>query len=184
MKNNKGYTTIELLAFTIILVVISSLIAGVLYSTLRGSGKAKIGGIVAQNGNYALSVITDIITSSEAITAINGDQDVNTCVPTSGPISSIKLKRIDGGETTISCSSSDGSIASSSGSVSVSLIDNTQVEVADCSSFIVCDQENPYSYPIINVSFKLQDKNNKPEIVESSFSSDFKTSVSMRNYSP
>lgn len=187
MKQN-GFTTIELLAFTMILVVVSSLVAGILFTTLRGSGKAKIGGTVAQNGNYALSVMTDIITSSDAITEING-VPASTCVPPQGqvasPISSIQFHRNDGGLTTLSCSPSQkGTIASMSADLSVPLIDSSQVEVADCSEFITCTQADPYSYPIIGIKFKLQDKNNNPQVVESSFSSDFNTSVSMRNYRP
>lgn len=179
-----GFTTIELLAFTMILVVVSSLVAGILFTTLRGSSKAKIGGTVAQNGNYALSVMTDIITSSDAIVQINGVAAAN-CTPPQAPISSIQFHRNDGGLTTLSCAPSlKGTIASSSAGFSIPLIDSLQVEVADCASFLTCTQTNPYSYPIINIKFKLQDKNNKPEIVESSFSSDFNTSVSMRNYRP
>lgn len=183
-----GFTTIELLAFTMVLVVVSSLVAGILFTTLRGSTKAKIGGTVAQNGNYALSVMTDIITSSDAITEINGVA-ASSCVPPQGqtapPISSIQFHRNDGGLTTLSCSpSSSGTIASVSAGLNIPLVDSSQVEVADCSSFLICTQTDPYSYPIINIKFKLQDKNNNPKIIESSFSSDFNTSVSMRNYRP
>lgn len=177
-KDQNGYTIIELLTVVGILVIISGLIAGILYSTLRGSSKTKISTTVAQNGAYALSVISDSVMSAYTITAINGSPITDCTASPSGKI--ISLKKSDG--STISFSCANNTIASGS----ASLIDTSQVKIdtsnlSNC--YFYCFQQNPYSIPIVGFGFTLTDKNTSP-LLENKSSATFNTSVSLRNYSP
>lgn len=184
----RGYTLIELLAVTAILVSVGSLIIGVLYTTLRGSSKTNLNNVIAQNGNYALSVISNIAISSTRITAINGNP-IADCTSPPPVISSIQFKRSDGGLTTLSCEALSPSITSVT-SNSASLINTSQVKVdtsnpSNC--YFKCSQPSgdPYANPIIEAGFLLRDLGNSAFVENvSSGSAFFKTSVQMRNYSP
>lgn len=179
-KSQQGYTIIELLTVVGILVVISGLIAGILYSTLRGSNKTKVSTAVAQNGTYALSVIADSVVSAYSVTAINGNPIIDCTASPSGKI--IALKKSDG--STISFSCANNTIASGS----ASLLDTSQVKI-DTSSlsncYFYCYQPNsdPYSTPIVGFGFTITDKNTST-LLENKASSTFNTSVSLRNYRP
>jgi type II secretory pathway pseudopilin PulG len=175
-KNILGYTIVELLAVIAILVIISGVISGILYSTLRGSNKTKITTNVTQNGNYAISVISAAIINSRSITQIDGS-DITDCT-TSPSGSSITLTGASGGTTVFSCQSGD---ITSNGN---SLIDTTVVQVADSSCSFYCSQEptNPYSIPLVGVAFTIEDKSS--EFAESQGSAAFDSATSLRNYSP
>ena len=175
-NGSKGYTIIELLAVVAILVIISGVVTGILYSTLRGSNKAKISTDITQNGNYAISVISAAIIDSRAITQVGG---VNISDCTANPSgTSITFRRLSGGSTTFSCS--NNTISSNS----VSLINSEDVTVEANTCFFYCNQlsSDPYAIPIAGVTFKLTEKNSA--LFEAQSSAIFNTSVSLRNYSP
>ncbi|OIP57349.1 MAG: hypothetical protein AUK12_04025 [Candidatus Levybacteria bacterium CG2_30_37_29] len=181
----KGYTLIELVTVMGILVVISNIIIGIVYTTLRGSNKTRITTTVAQNGNYALSVISNTITTSESVIKIN-DTDISDCT-TSPSGQTIDLIRYDGGVTTLSCLNS--TIASSSGSLAeplVDLIDKSQVENDSSTCYFKCIQSesDPYSVPTVEYSFTLSDKNAAGGLFETKSQATFKSSTSLRNYNP
>jgi len=175
-----GYTLVELLAVTSIIVIVTGLIVGVLHSTLRGGSKTKITNDVSQNGNYALSVISNIALNAESVTNVGGT-DVSDCT-TLQQGDSIEFKKADGSRLSFSCASD--SIASSSGTTTTYLIDNASVKVDPVSCNFSCFQSdaNPYSSPIIGVSFTVSQS--KGSSFENLASSSFKTSVTMRNYNP
>lgn len=177
-RESNGYTIIELLAVISILIIISGIISGILYSTLRGSSKARITTEVTQNGNYALSLISNIIVDSTNVTHIDGVPilDCTTTPPGSGK--SITLARLDGGTTTLACESNTIS------SNSASLINTNKVQVEEDSCFFYCTQttNDPYAIPILEVTFNVRDKDTG--LFESQASSTFNTSVSIRNYAP
>lgn len=165
---SKGYTLIELLAVVGILVTLGGILSGILYSTLRGNNKSTITTAIAQNGNYALSVISNIILSSD-----------NTASCTGQDVSSLQFYRGDGGITTLACDTANKTISSNS----ASLINMNVVQVDTC--HLRCSQPSgdPYALPIIYVEFTLG-QIGSPLFFESSSSGVFKTSVSMRNYNP
>ncbi|OGH17037.1 MAG: hypothetical protein A3C30_02180 [Candidatus Levybacteria bacterium RIFCSPHIGHO2_02_FULL_40_18] len=176
LMSNKGYTIIELLAVISILVIVAGIISGIIYSTLRGSSKTKITTEVTQNGSYAISVLTNLISSSTSVTKIGG-VDIQDC--TANPNgASISLVDIDGDEKIISCSGNN--ILSGS----ASLINTSQVQIKTNSCKFTCSQKaaDPYAVPIVSVEFIVEDKSTG--LFETKSSSLFKTSVSMRNYSP
>lgn len=177
-----GFSLVEAIVVLGILVIIGSIITGILYTTLRSANKSKIINAASLSGNYALSVITDIVNSSSQITAMGGTPlDATYNCTNAGGISaqSITLQRTDGGVTTLSCSGN--TIASNS----ASLIDTSLVQ-ADTSNpsacYYKCSQSSLYSDPIIEVGFSLtQIAANASE--ENRVSIDFKTDIDMKNYS-
>src|SRR3989344_2988017 len=121
LSSRKGYTIIELLAVISILVILTGIISGILYSTLRGSSKTRISTEVTQNGDYAISVLTNMIAPSTSVTKIGG-VDIQDC-RTNPSGTSISLKNIDGDEYIISC------IGNNISSGSASLINTNQVQI-------------------------------------------------------
>lgn len=178
-----GYTLVELLAVTSIIVIVTGLTVGVLYSTLRGGSKTKITNDVSQNGNYALSVISTVALNAESVTNVGGT-DISDCTALQQG-NSIEFKKADGSRLSFSCDVPSESIASSSGTTTTYLIDNASVRVdpSSCSFSCLQSDANPYSSPIIGVSFTVSQRSSASSF-ENLASSTFKTSVTMRNFNP
>lgn len=181
----KGYTLVELLAATAIIVIVSGLIVGVLYSTLRGGNKTKATNDVAQNGNYALSVISNTALLAEDVVSLDGNPVTDCTAPTPTPVKSIGFKQADGSTVEFSCDIATSSIASKSANITTYLIDNNSVKVdpATCSFTCIQGNNNPYASPIISASFTVSQKGTST-LFENVASSTFSTSVTMRNYNP
>lgn len=181
-KTRRGYTLIEMLAVTTILVIIGGLITGVIYSTLRGSSKVKITNDVTQNGNYALTVMARTALLAGYVSRL-GNDPIDNCV-TPRTSDSIEFVNQDGGRVTFSCNNNEQSIASSSGSMTSYLIDNTTVKIEPNSCRFTCTQPNNDSYatPVINIAFKVSQR--QGSLFENAARSEFQTSVTMRNYRP
>lgn len=189
-----GFTIIELLVVTGILVSLGGLVSGLLVATLRSTSKTKVTTAVSQNGNYALSVITEIVRNSDAIVVSTGNPPTYTsngaCSLPSAPVagtSQITLHRADGGYTQISCNGN--TIASASAATlgnitnSIALTDQSQVSVPSC--IFSCQQSDIYTPPIVSVNFSLNDINASAGF-EKRLSSpySFSTQVALYNYSP
>ena len=182
----KGYTLVELLAVASIIVIVSGLIVGVLYSTLRGGNKTKITNDVAQNGNYAMSIIANTALLATSVTQIGG-VSVSDCTttPSNQYEKSIQFEQEDGSLVKFVCDANTNSVASISGSLSNNLIDTNTVKVDPATCSFTCTQSNanPYSLPVIRIAFTVSQKNSAATF-EGVASSPFSTSVTMRNYSP
>lgn len=187
LKSQKGYTLGELLAVVLILIIISGIVVGIISSTLRGSAKTKATTDMSQNGQYASAVISSMIEDSRNILQINGN-DLDDCTqspastlltPAPGVTSpSITLRRIDGGRTVLSCQSVNG--VSTIASNGASLVDNNAVQVQNCSFSCTQLVQDPYSTPIVNVSFNVFQKNASASDIPVNIS----VSNSLRVYSP
>lgn len=183
-KKQEGYTIVELLAVTAIFVIISGLIAGILYSTLRGGSKTRVTNDVSQSGNFALSVMSNTILSSENVTKINGlPIDDCTAFPSG---SSVELKTASGAYVTFACL--NNSIASTSGNTTTYLVDSGDggvVAIPSQTCSFTCRQENNNSYanPIVDINFEIQQKLQGAG-VDSSATTPFFTSTVLRNYNP
>lgn len=177
----KGYTLVELLAVTGIIVAIASLIAGILYSSLRGSNKSKVTNDVSQNGNYALSVISGTILNAGSVTKIGGAAISDCTLTPTG--NSIELQQQNGALISFLCT--NDSIASTSGQTTTYLIDNKSVMVEATGCSFTCKQGNSdtYASPIIDIVFTVSQKQTNPAF-ENAGTATFNTSVSMRNYNP
>jgi len=180
-NRQSGYTIIEMLAVVSILVVITGIITSILYSTLRQSSKVKITTDVAQNGQYATSVLRSIITDSRDITQIDGSA-ISDCTANPSGVSSITLKRLDGGSTVIACTGN--TIASNSASLINNQVpaNNQPLKVQSCT--FACSQlvNDPYSVPRVDISFSVSDLNTGQ--FETKSSATFSVSTSLRVYSP
>lgn len=182
-QKERGYTLVELLAATAIIVIVSGLIIGVLYSTLRGGNKTKVTNDVAQNGNFALSVISNTALLAKSVTKVGGVAIPDCSTPQAG--TSIEFEQEDGSLVGFSCDAGTSSIASSSANVTTYLINNDSVKVdpATCSFTCLQSNNNPYSNPIISASFTVSQRSSTA-VLENNASSTFSTSVTMRNYNP
>ena len=179
----KGYTLVELIVVTGIIVVIAGLIAGILYSSLRGGNKSKVTNDVSQNGNYALSVISGTILDARAVTKIGG-LAISDCTQTPKG-TSIELQQQDGSLISFLCDNQTNSIASTSGQTTTYLIDNNSVKVNSQTCSFTCKQTNndPYASPIIDIIFTVSQQKTASAF-ENAGTATFNTSVTMRNYNP
>ncbi len=182
-QSKNGYTLVELLAFTSIIVIVSGLIVGILYSTLRGGNKIKATNDVSQNGNYALSQISNTALIATNVTKVGGAA-ISDCT-TKKQGTSIEFQQEDGSLVSFACDQSTQSIASASGSTTGYLIDNTSTKVDPATCNFSCFQAtgNPYSSPIISITFTISQRTSST-LFENVASGQYKTSVTMRNYSP
>jgi prepilin-type N-terminal cleavage/methylation domain-containing protein len=177
--STNGFTLVELLVVVTLLVVIGTIIANSLGSIFRGDNKTQTTNAVAQNGDYALSVISDLVTSS--INVVDSPASgTPTCL--AAPQSSLVLARDDDNFTTLSCDVS-GNIASTSANPvrSVFLLDTSTVKVDTTNCSFTCTQESPFSPPIIHVQFRLTGKDQNG-LSENQADGVFSTSVSLRNF--
>lgn len=183
MKNNYGYTVAEMLTVVGILVAIGSILTGILYSTLRGSNKTTITTAVTQNGNYAVSTITNSIINSTSVVSLD-EVLVADCLLTTTSVKSIVLKNADGSTTTLSCvqgtspDTENGRITANS----IDLINKNQVASIYSSCSFTCTQKDSYSPPIIDFKFTISDINATTN--ETKASASFGSSVSLRNLTP
>jgi type II secretory pathway pseudopilin PulG len=179
LNSKEGYTLVELITAVGIIVIVSGMIAGVLYSTLRDGNKTKVTNDVSQNGNYALSVISNTILNSASITQVGATQ-ISDC--TASPTgTSIYLEQSDGLQIEFACM--DDSIASISGDLTTYLVNNNLVKVSSCNFKCRQSNGNPYALPIVDVSFTVSQKN-ADATSENKASTSVSTSVTMRNFNP
>lgn len=184
MKNNKGFTLVELLAVSVVMVAVSVIITATITSSLRGTTKTNTINDVRQNGNYAISQVSKMIEYAKSFGGVSNDgvNFTSSCInlalpltptPTPPQYSNIKIIGFDNGETIFSCSS----VIASNGA---SLIDTNLVFVDACS--FTCSQDKSTDAPIIGINFSLSKKTTS-SLFENKASVSFKTSVKMRNLS-
>lgn len=192
-KFNNGYTLIELVIVMLLLIITGALVVGIISSTLRGSSKTRLTSDLAQNGNFALTLISNILINSQKMVSFTKDggvevsdctESTSTGVPLSGQ--GVTVLGFDGGTTKLFC---NGPTISSSSAIfanstplptpyaTASLLDNSQVEVTSCS--FTCSQINTYSPPRIDISFQL-DKAQVGNVAAPSVK--FNTSITLRNH--
>src|SRR6266540_3152776 len=115
IKNSQGYTLIELLAVMTIIVVVGVIVAGILVSSLRGGSKSNVLDNVRENGNFAITQISKMITYSQSFNGVSTDGSFYTTncapavstspspspTPTATPTAYkyLKISSFDGGQT-------------------------------------------------------------------------------------
>ena len=175
MKNNKGYTLIEMLAVIGVFVILVGMISAILFSTVRGSNKSKISGQVSQDGAYAMSLLSNSIIDSGAVTELPVGTAIDDC--TTNPTgTSIKLKRLDETTTTFAC---ENNTMTKDGNP---VVNSNYTQITSCSFTCQQKSDDPYSIPIISIGFTISDKN--ANLFENKSSSTLSTKVSLRNYAP
>ena len=184
LKNQKGYTLVELLAVIFILVAVGGLITAILVTSLRGSNRATTVNDVRQNGNHMIGQMSKMISYSRTFGGVSTDgvNYVTDCTvvlppaptPTPEPVlySYIKITNFDGGETVFFCS--PNAIASNG----ADLIDTTSLSVSACSFY--CSQDGISATPVINIKFSLS-KVTGGLFSENQTTIPFDSSVTLRN---
>lgn len=177
-----GFTLIELLAVLGVFAIVSSIVASITVTVLRGNNKTNTINIVRSNGDYAISQMTKMLRNATSIL------NPYPCGTIDNPtvVSSVQLAFPDGSTTTLSCLDADNnpSITSSSASLTptpIPLIDPTTVAVASCQ--FTCSQAGPSDYPVIGIDFSLN-ANTTSTFTEQQASAsaiEFQTSVALRN---
>jgi len=165
-KQQPGFTLVELLITLGISVVVGTVITAILVSALRGSTKTTVISATKQNGDYVLSQMVRTIRNAQTL------NNPFPCGNPSPPVKSITITQIDTTQVTFDCS---GNTITSNGT---SLLDTGSVSLVSCS--LVCSQQSPSDYPIIQISFSLQQKNTT-SFAEQTETIPFQTSVIMRN---
>lgn len=176
LRRREGYTLMELVVVMILLLVVGALVVGILNSTLRGNAKSKITNDLGQNGNYVLTVITDIILNSQNFKSITDSISgtvYTTCTSSGITGPTISLVGFDSGVTNLVC---NGDTISSN---SASLLDISRVKLVPGTCSFTCVQADDYSPPRIDVSFQLQNANGSSS--DSYGRATFNTSLSLRN---
>lgn len=201
LSNKKGYTLVELLVAMILLITVGGIMAGIIVISLRGSNRSTSVNDIRQEGNYALSQMTKMITYAQAFEGISdGSKDLETgdlvytkdCTvnPPTYQYSFLKISSFDQGKTTFVCSTGlEGDFIASYGAAlttwplivgnntpSVQYF-NDKYTVSAC--YFTCIQENSSVTPTIGISFTVQKSDTT--IIENKVSLDFDTTVGFRN---
>lgn len=183
VRSSKGYTLVEMLVVVSILVTVGSLVAGVLYTTIRGSNKTQVNNAVAQNGNHAVSVMTNFLVNANALISFertNGEVRTNCVSASRFQGKAITIEAADAGTVEFRCSDTgdtDRVITSNS----ASLIDNSAVQLTPDACFIYCSQPDLFSPPRIDIEFELEQIGTS-EFADQVSSATFKSSATLRNY--
>lgn len=189
IKGNKGYTLVELLAVTVVMVVVGLIISTILVSSLRGGNKTSAINEVRDNGNTAMTRISRGIKFAKSFEGVSESEaegyrtdclslsDISptpSVTPTLTYYKYIKIRAFDEGETVYSCA--DSKISSNS----ASLIDESRISSIDDDCYFTCSQAYLSQPPTIGINFTLS-KGDNALFFEQKFTTDFHTSVVMRN---
>lgn len=167
VKEQRGYTLLELLTVVGLLSVIGVIVLSVIFISIRGTQKSDTSEVVRQNGEVALSQIVKNIRYARSL-----DAPVS-CIPAT-TVSSITVTSLqDGGRTTYACS--NNTISSNS----ASLLNTNAVVTTDCS--FVCVQSSESNAPTITIQYTLSAKGAN-NFTETRATIPFQTSVIMRNF--
>ena len=178
-----GYTLIELLAVITIVVVVGTIVAGILISSLRGGSKSNVLDNVRQNGNYAVTQMSKMIIYAQSFNGVSRDGGLSyttNCTqvipsspaPTPTAYQYVKITSFDGGQTIFSCNSL--TIASNG----ASMIDTSTVSLVLCS--FTCTQNNFGQAPTIGINLTLK-QSTLSSFAEKQATIPFQTSVTIRN---
>lgn len=172
MKNS-GFTLVELLVVITLVGLIGAIISQSFILGIRSQSKSEIVKEVKQNGDYALSVIDEMVRNATDITLF--------CNTSTDQLSIVNQ---DGGTTTFDCSS-DKEIASISGAAPTPFpITNDRVIVTNCNFRIVCPTP-PLSPKYVFISFTVKQAavpNQPTPLPENRASIEYQTTISLRNY--
>ncbi len=170
------------------IVAIGSILAGIIFSSLRGSDKTTALTNVRENGDFVISQLAKTVRNARNFDGVSTDDVSYTtdCVaanvtptPTPIPYKFVKITSFDGQQTKFSCTSgASGTISSNS----ASLLDTTLVSLDSC--FFTCSKSTIVDFPTIGIYFALSTF--KPTGVVNLFpekkaSINFQTTVTIRN---
>jgi type II secretory pathway pseudopilin PulG len=171
MKNNKGFSLIEIMVGITIVIAASTIVLSIIISSFRISSKTTSTSVIRQNGNYALSQATRKLQFADSfISATCGGIPVTSC-----PASGVACTRVDfmynSLPSSVACLGNDFRIGGSTS------MDTSKITGTSCS--LICSQSSGEA-PVIGINFGLA-IGNAATAVERKSAIDFSTSVKMRN---
>lgn len=186
MKTNDGFTLIELVVVTGIVVGISTIMGAVLYSTLKGTETTRANTAIAQNGNYAMSIMSENIKRAKRVTEVGGSADFQQCTEEGLVSDSIQFQMADGKHITLQCDDAAGVVETfdvESGSSTQLTESNSNVTLVPGSCKFTCFQKTMFNPPRIQIEFSLgQPDQSQPGQIIPKSTTLFQTVVNIRNY--
>lgn len=177
VKNSKfkirGFTLVELLVSSAIVVSISTIVVSILFIAFRVNQRTGITLTVKNNGNSALS---QMATSIKYAKNLNNPAECVTAANRQPRQQIAFTSAFDNGQTILSCQTGAASTIASNGAA---LINTTAVTVQSCS--FTCIQTTVNDPPTITIRFSLTSKN-YVGTTETQTILPFQTAATMRNY--
>jgi len=165
MKKQDGFTLIEILAVSGILVLLSITIVSLFISILRGGTKAEVVQEIRQGGDFALKAMSQVIRNAQFVA-------VDDCSEAGTSGSSIIV--VDQSNNPVLFSLESDRIASDS-----SYLTSSRVKASGL-SFICYDRD--LGNQVVTVSFSLSLGEEPGAKAQEKQTEEFKTSVSLRRY--
>lgn len=162
MKEQKGFSLIEILISVAILALLSLVVASIVFLVLRSSTKARSAKEVKQNGEGAARVIEELIRQAKTI-----ENKESFC--DGSDYQFLVLVDQEGKKTRLDCDLTSYQIASRSGEGFSRVVWLTNEEVV-CANFNVNCQLSGEGYPLVTVSFNLSSKATYPRFSWEEFS--------------
>jgi len=158
-----GFTLIEVLVVSSLLVVVVVIATGFLFASLSSSGKAEVTKEVRQNGSYALSVIESLILSSRSVNC-----------PAEGGGKEIEVTNNEGFVAIFLCDEDSGKISSNGANLT-----GSSVFVSNC--LFVCEKEEGKPTRV-NLGFDVRQKSSVTLRPAEKANMSFSSSVVTKNY--
>ncbi len=176
LLSNFGFSLIELLIVITLVGIIGVIISQVFIMGIKIQARSEILKEVKQNGDFALSVIENMVRNSADINS--GQCNINSNILT--------IVNQDGYSTSFDCSDDTkiASISSYSGlyPTIVTPLTNNKVTVSNCSFVIVCPTP-PLNPKYVFLNYTVSQLGSGVTPTPGSYSSlDFQSTVSLRNY--
>jgi prepilin-type N-terminal cleavage/methylation domain-containing protein len=159
MKQSSGFTLIEVLTVSVIMVIFAMTIVSLFLATVRGGTKAQVIQVIRQNGDSAMKAMTQTIRNSQRV-ACNGTE----------------ILVYDEKDNSIRyfLDETEKRVASDS-----SYLTGTGIEAAD---LIFLCQMGELGNQVVTINFKLSLGTSAGAQVQEKLTENFKTSVSLRQY--
>lgn len=182
IKNKSGFSLIELLVATSIIITAMTIVLGIIISSFRISSKSATQDVLRQNGNYALSQMSRTIQFTDGFVGVSSEADATnfvSCIDPPGQISNInvsynKLPHV------FSCKDNT---APNNGIFDNGnpMIDSSKIKVEAGSCNITCLQLNDSAAPVIGISFRLI-YGGSSSTFEKNSTQQFSTRIKVRNF--
>lgn len=188
-----GFTLVELLISTFLILAISSVVMTIFVAGLRGVNRSDSEADVRQNGDLAITQMSRMIRNAKNFDGVSVDGATpfdSSCYDPSDPnptpqiYKAVQVTSFDGGKTTIKCPSVGETAITSVSATLVTpaeLTDSARVTVLPDSCYFTCQQDSPSDPPVVGINFTVESLRGSGTINQS-VDQIFQTTVLPRNY--